>query len=432
MQDAVQLFEEAKRVIPGGVNSPVRSFGAVGGTPVFLRQGKGPYVFDHQGTRYTDYLGSWGAALLGHAHPSLVSTLQDALALGFSFGACHEKEQVLASRICTYLPSIEKVRLVSSGTEAVMSAIRLARGHTGRHKMIKFNGCYHGHVDSLLVKSGSGSLTFGVPNSLGVPPEYTQHTLVAEYNDTASVRRLGAAYADDIAAIIVEPVAGNMGCVPPRDNFLSDMRQLCDDWGCLLIFDEVMTGFRVDLHSAQGLYQIKPDLTILGKVIGGGMPLAAFGGRAAIMDDLTPLGGVYQAGTLSGHPIAVTAGLVSLDLLDAPGFYAHLNEMTRLLADGIRVLAKRFGVPLHVNAVPGMLTVFFTTSDAVMCQHDVMQCDADQFKRFFHALLKHHIYWPPSLFETAMLSGAHDASVVGSTLEIIETIFSGWQEKSCV
>ncbi|HMA30451.1 MAG TPA: glutamate-1-semialdehyde 2,1-aminomutase [Casimicrobiaceae bacterium] len=417
-----ELFARAQRVIPAGVNSPVRAFRSVGGTPRFFTRGEGPYLWDADGTRYIDYVGSWGPAILGHAHPAVVEAVRSAALNGLSFGAPTEMEIELAEMLIRRLPSLELVRLVSSGTEATMSALRLARGYTGRPKIVKFEGCYHGHGDSLLVKAGSGALTFGQPSSAGVPPAIANETIVLPYNDIGAVEQAFEADRDAIAGIIVEPVAGNMNLVLPRPGFLEGLRTLCDRHGAVLIFDEVMTGFRVDAKSAQGLFGITPDLTTLGKVIGGGMPVAAFGGKRAIMEKIAPLGPVYQAGTLSGNPVAVAAGLATLAATEAPGFYDRLAQSTRALTDGLVAVAKRAGVPFSAQSVGGMFGIYF--APVVPDSYDaVMACDKERFNRFFHAMLDMGIYFAPSAYEAGFVSAAHSAADLATTLTAAEQAF---------
>jgi len=417
-----ELFARAQRSIPGGVNSPVRAFRSVGGTPRFFTRGEGAYLWDADGQRYLDYVGSWGPAILGHAHGGTVRAVQEAARFGLSFGAPTEAEVELAETLRALLPSLELVRLVSSGTEATMSALRLARGHTGRAKIIKFDGCYHGHGDSLLVKAGSGALTFGQPSSAGVPAAIAGETLVLTYNDLDAVAAAFAAHPDDIACIIVEPVAGNMNLVLPTPEFLSGLRALCDRHGAVLIFDEVMTGFRVGRSGAQGLYGVVPDLTTLGKVIGGGMPLGAFGGRRAIMEQLAPLGPVYQAGTLSGNPVAVAAGLATLKAIQEPGFYAELAARTRELADGLAAAAARAGVAFSAQSIGGMFGIYFAPAvpDSLSA---VMACDRERFNRFFHRLLDAGVYLAPSAYEAGFVSAAHSTADIRTTVEHAEAAF---------
>lgn len=427
MAHSAQLFELAQTLIPGGVNSPVRAFGGVGGQPRFIAKGEGAYLTDSDGLTYIDYVGSWGPLILGHAHPYVIEKVTEKLSKGFSFGAPTEIEIELAKRIRQHMPAIEKIRLVSSGTEAAMSAIRLARGFTGRNKIIKFVGCYHGHADSLLVKAGSGGLTFGVPSSAGVPASVAEHTLVAEFNQLEEVAALLAVHGDDVAAIIVEPIAGNMNLVLPKANFLSGLRQLCDQYGSLLIFDEVITGFRVGLGGATALYQVQPDLTVLGKIIGGGFPAAAFGGRADIMQYLAPLGPVYQAGTLSGNPIAMTAGLATLDLVAAPHFYENLSAKALKLTQGLKQAAAANQIPLHVEAIGGMFGLFFTEQATIENEADVKRCDVARFKQFFHAMLQQGIYLAPSAFEVGFVSSAHREEDIQKTIAIAQAIFAQWK-----
>ncbi len=418
------LFTLAKNYIPGGVNSPVRAFKNVGGTPVFVERAEGPYLYGTDGRRYIDYVGSWGPMVLGHAHPEVLKAVHAAVDLGLSYGAPTPIETTMAKRLCELVPSLELVRVVSSGTEATMSAIRLVRGFTGRDKIVKFEGCYHGHSDSLLVKAGSGALTLGVPSSLGVPADLAKHTLTLQFNDVAEVHEVFARYGQEIAGVIVEPVAGNMNCVPPKPGFLQALREGCDSHGAVLIFDEVMTGFRVGLGGAQQLYGITPDLTTLGKVIGGGMPVGAFGGRREIMEMLAPLGPVYQAGTLSGNPVAMAAGLKTLELIAEPGFFERLAEKTRILADGLKARAARAGIPLVVNAVGGMFGVFFTAQASVFSFAEAIACDSERFRRFFHGMLKEGVYLAPSAFEAGFVSAAHDESVIVATLNAAERVFA--------
>jgi glutamate-1-semialdehyde 2,1-aminomutase len=417
MTEATLLFSEAKRVIPGGVNSPVRSFSGVGGTPVFIDRAQGAYIYDSEGKAYIDYVGSWGPMVLGHAHPEVIAAVKGAAEKGLSFGAPTEIETRMAERVIELVPSIELVRMVSSGTEATMSAIRLARGYTGRDKIIKFEGCYHGHSDSLLVKAGSGALTFGVPSSPGVPAAVAENTITLTYNDSEGVAELFAQIGEQVACVIVEPVAGNMNCIPPAPGFLETLRKVCDDYGSVLIFDEVMTGFRVGLRGAQGVYGITPDLTTLGKVIGGGMPVGAFGGRRKIMECLAPAGPVYQAGTLSGNPVAMAAGLATLELIATPGFFDELGAKTEKLMTGLQALADRAGIAFTTNRVGGMFGLFFTAKEKVTSFADVMQCDQDRFKRFFHAMLAEGVYLAPSAFEAGFVSAAHGERELEATLE---------------
>jgi glutamate-1-semialdehyde 2,1-aminomutase len=416
------LFEQSQKVIPGGVNSPVRAFRGVGGTPVFFDHALGARVWDADGREYIDYVGSWGPAILGHAHPGTVKAVQEAAARGLSFGAPSAAELEIAELITRLVPSIEKVRLVSSGTEATMSAIRLARGFTGRSKIIKFEGCYHGHADFLLVKAGSGALTFGNPTSAGVPAETAAQTLVLDYNDVAGLERTFKEAGSEIACIIVEPFAGNMNLVKPTAEFMSAMRRLCDESGALLIFDEVMTGFRVDLGCAQKLLGIRPDLTTLGKVIGGGMPVGAFGGRAEIMDKLAPAGPVYQAGTLSGNPVAVAAGLATLKAVSEPGFYSRLAASTQRLVTGLSKAANEAGVTFCADSVGGMFGLYFAAKPPASFA-EVMQCDKETFNRFFHAMLDHGVYLAPSAFEAGFVSAAHTDADIDATIAAARDVF---------
>lgn len=411
------LFEAAQQHIPGGVNSPVRAFRSVGGDPVYIERAEGAYTYDEDGNRYIDYVGSWGPMILGHAHPEVVKTVQQSAAQGLSFGAPTEIETTMAEKVKELVPSIEMVRMVSSGTEATMSAIRLARGYTGRDKIVKFEGCYHGHVDSLLVKAGSGALTFGEPTSPGVPKALAEHTLTLNYNDSAQVRELFDQVGDEIACIIVEPVAGNMNCIPPVAGFLETLREVCDAHGSVLILDEVMTGFRVSLGGAQGKLGITPDLTTLGKVIGGGMPVGAFGGKREIMEHLSPLGPVYQAGTLSGNPLAMAAGLKTLELISAPNFFADLEAKVEQLTDGILAAAKEANIPMTCNRIGGMFGLFFTEEEKVESFAQVSACDGERFNRFFHGMLKEGVYLAPSSFEAGFVSAAHSEEDLQATID---------------
>jgi len=423
MTESAVLFSEAKRYIPGGVNSPVRSFSSVGGTPVFIDHASGAYIFDSSGNRYIDYVGSWGPIILGHAHPKVIAAVKSAAEKGLSFGAPTEIETRMAQRICDLIPSIDLVRMVSSGTEATMSAIRLARGYTGRDKIVKFEGCYHGHADSLLVKAGSGALTFGVPSSPGVPASVAESTITLTYNDSDAVEQLFARIGEQIACIIVEPVAGNMNCIPPVSGFLDVLRRVCDQYNSILIFDEVMTGFRVGLQGAQGLYNIYPDLTTLGKIIGGGMPVGAFGGQRKFMEYLAPLGPVYQAGTLSGNPVAMAAGLTTLELISEPGFYEVISAKTEKLMSGLTTLAHQAGIAMTTNSVGGMFGFFFSKEQQISKFAQVMQCDQNMFKRFFHAMLEQGVYLAPSAFEAGFVSAAHNDNDLDKTLDIAEAVF---------
>jgi glutamate-1-semialdehyde 2,1-aminomutase len=423
MTEATILFSNAKHVIPGGVNSPVRSFSGVGGIPVFIDHASGAYIYDNNQKRYIDYVGSWGPMILGHAHPEVIAAVKQAADKGLSFGAPTEVETLMANKVCELMPSIEMVRMVSSGTEATMSAIRLARGYTGRDKIVKFEGCYHGHSDSLLVKAGSGALTFGVPSSPGVPATVATDTITLPYNDSESVIALFAELGEKIACIIVEPVAGNMNCILPAPGFLETLRLVCDRYQSVLIFDEVMTGFRVALNGAQGLYNIKPDLTTLGKILGGGMPVGAFGGQRKIMEYLAPLGPVYQAGTLSGNPIAMAAGLKTLELISQAGFYELVSAKTEKLTAGLKALAHQAGIPFTTNSVGAMFGLFFNTETQVDSFAKVMQCDQALFKRFFHAMLENGIYLAPSAFEAGFVSAAHSDDDLDETLATADVIF---------
>ena len=428
MSKSQQLFNEAQHYIPGGVNSPVRAFKGVGGTPKFIAKAKGAYVYDVDGNEYIDYVGSWGPMILGHADDKVIKAVQDQAELGLSYGAPCELEVKLAQKICSMIESIDMVRFVSSGTEATMSAVRLARGFTKRDKMIKFAGCYHGHADQFLVSAGSGALTLGVPNSPGVPKDTVKDTLTASFNDLDSVANLFKNYPDQIACIILEPVAGNMNLIEPSKDFLKGLRQLCDEHGALLIFDEVMTGFRVGLTGAQGLYQITPDLTTFGKVIGGGMPVGAFGGKKEIMELIAPVGAVYQAGTLSGNPVAMIAGLVTLEKISEAGFYEALVSKTQKLVDGLNQAAQSLQFPFLAKSLGSMFGVFFTNAKDILSFDDVKICDLARFNRFFHFMLEQGVYFAPSAFEAGFMSIAHADEDIARTLQLFEQFL----QKECV
>ena len=419
-----ELFSRAQQHIPGGVNSPVRAFRGVGGEPVFFRRGEGAWLFDEDGRRYIDYVGSWGPMIVGHAHPEVIRAVQETAAQGLGFGAPTLLEIEMAEKVCELVPSMEMVRMVSSGTEATMSAIRLARGFTGRDKIVKFEGCYHGHSDSLLVKAGSGALTLGVPTSPGVPVALAEHTITLNYNDIDQVREAFARVGHQIACVIVEPVAGNMNCIPPVPGFLEGLRAICDEYGSVLIFDEVMTGFRVALGGAQQHYGIKPDLTTLGKVIGGGLPVGAFGGRREIMEQIAPLGPVYQAGTLSGNPVAMAAGLATLRIISQPGFFERLSAATRNLAEGMVERARAAGIPMTANYVGGMFGLFFTEQPEVRSYHQVVSSNVDRFRLFFHGMLAQGVYLAPSAFEAGFVSAAHGDAEIEATLKAAEEVFA--------
>jgi glutamate-1-semialdehyde 2,1-aminomutase len=421
-----ELFDASQQLIPGGVNSPVRAFRSVGGTPLFFKRGQGAYVWDADDKRYIDYVGSWGPMIAGHCHPDVVRAVQEAAANGLGFGAPTAAELEMATLLCRLLPSLEMVRLVSSGTEATMTAIRLARGFTGRSRIVKFEGCYHGHSDGLLVKAGSGALTFGQPSSSGVPAEIAALTTVLDYNDAAGLERAFAEMGSEIAAVIVEPVAGNMNLIAPEREFLAALRNLCTQYGAVLILDEVMTGFRVSLQGAQGYYGIKPDLVTLGKVMGGGLPAAAFGGRRDIMQCLAPLGPVYQAGTLSGNPLAVAAGLATLKLVQAEGFYERLAQLATQLTTGLSASAKRHGVEFCAQSVGGMFGLYFS-KDVPTSYAEVMACDKEAFNRFFHAMLDAGVYLAPSAFEAGFVSSAHTEADIDATIANADAIFSVWK-----
>ncbi len=416
------LFSQAQMVIPGGVNSPVRAFTGVGGDPVFIDRAKGAYIWDTDNKRYIDYVGSWGPMILGHAHPEVIQAVKDAAEKGLSFGAPTPIETEMAERICQIMPSIESVRMVSSGTEATMSAIRLARGFTGRDTIVKFEGCYHGHSDSLLVKAGSGALTLGVPSSPGVPASLAEHTLTLTYNDLDQVRETFKVNGDKIACIIVEPVAGNMNCIPPVAGFLEGLREICDEYGAILIFDEVMTGFRTALGGAQSIYNIKPDLTTLGKVIGGGMPVGAFGGRKDIMQHIAPTGPVYQAGTLSGNPVAMAAGLKTLELISVENFFSQLNGKVNTLVNGIMEKAKAHNIPMTQNIVGGMFGLFFTDAPQVNNFTQATQCDVTRFQAFFHGMLEQGVYMAPSAYEAGFVSTMHSDEDIQATIEAADKV----------
>ena len=424
MSRSQELFEQALYHIPGGVNSPVRAFHGVGGDPIFVERASGAYFYDPDGNRYIDYVGSWGPMILGHAHPAVISAVQKTVQNGLSFGAPTAIETEMANKVCELVPSMDMVRMVSSGTEATMSAIRLARGYTGRDKILKFEGCYHGHSDSLLVKAGSGALTLGEPSSPGVPASLAEHTLTLDYNNLEQVQETFSKIGEQIACIIVEPVAGNMNCIPPVAGFLEGLREVCDQYGTVLIFDEVMTGFRVSLSGAQGHYGITPDLTTLGKVIGGGMPVGAFGGKREIMEKIAPLGPVYQAGTLSGNPVAMAAGLQTLELIATPGFYDVLSAITEKLAAGLVVQAEKAGVPLTYNQVGGMFGIFFTDAPTVENFAQATACNQEAFKQFFHAMLDRGVYMAPSSYEAGFVSAAHSDDDITATLEAAGAAFA--------
>jgi glutamate-1-semialdehyde 2,1-aminomutase len=423
MSNNETLFTRAQKSTPGGVNSPVRAFRSVGGTPRFIKKAEGPYFWDADDKRYIDYIGSWGPAIVGHTHPKVVKAVQDAVTKGLSFGAPTEGEILMAEKICQLVPSIEQVRLVSSGTEAAMSALRLARGATGRDTVIKFEGCYHGHADSLLVKAGSGLLTFGNPTSSGVPADFAKHTMVLDYNNCEQLEEVFKSKGSTIACVIVEPVAGNMNLLPASLEFLQTMRRLCTQHGALLLFDEVMSGFRVALGGAQSIYGVTPDMTVLGKVIGGGLPVAAFGGRADLMQHLAPIGGVYQAGTLSGNPVAVAAGMATLEIIQQPGFYESLTKQTKKLTDGLSTVAKEVGLDFCANAVGGMFGIYFTQSVPTNYA-EMMQCDKNRFNTFFHLMLDRGVYLAPSAFEAGFVSAQHDDAIINETLRCAREAFT--------
>ena len=418
-----KLFDEAKKRIPGGVNSPVRAFKAVSGTPLFINKASGPYLYDSEDKKYLDYVGSWGPMILGHAHPEIVKAVNDAAKCGLSFGAPTEIETQMANKICDLMPSIEKIRMVNSGTEAAMSAIRLARGYTGRDIIIKFEGCYHGHTDSLLVKAGSGALTFGVPTSLGVPTDLAKYTVTLTYNDIHQLQDTFEKIGNKVAAVIIEPIAGNMSLVPGNQEFLNTLRELCNKHQSVLIFDEVMTGFRVALGGAQSIFNITPDITILGKIIGGGMPVGAFGGKENIMNHIAPDGPIYQAGTLSGNPVAMSAGLTTLNLISSEGFFNSLEHKTKILVDGITESAKKIGVPLAMNYVGGMFGLFFTNEKTIDSFEKVINCNKEHYNIFFHGMLEEGIYLAPSSYEAGFVSSSHSDDDIKLTIDTAEKIF---------
>ena len=423
MESMHALFEEAQKYIPGGVNSPVRAFKAVGGDPIYINRASGAYIYDTNEKQYIDYVGSWGPMILGHAHPQVINAVQEAAKDGLSFGAPTVLETEMAKLICELVPSIEQVRMVSSGTEATMSAIRLARGYTGRSKIVKFEGCYHGHADSLLVKAGSGALTFGTPSSPGVPAELAEHTITLPFNNLEAAEQCFAECGEQIACIIVEPVAGNMNCVLPVAGFLEGLRRICNEYESVLIFDEVMTGFRVALGGAQELFKVLPDITTLGKVIGGGMPVGAFGGSKKIMDHLAPVGPIYQAGTLSGNPIAMTAGIVTLSLISTSGFYESLGSKTKEFTENLKIRANKVNIPLSVNYAGGMFGIFFTDVDKVTSFDQVTSCNLEMFKQFFQVMLDHGVYMAPSSYEAGFVSAAHSKEDFDATLNKASVAF---------
>ncbi len=418
------LFQQAQKTIPGGVNSPVRAFKGVGGDPIFFKKGEGAYLYDEDDKHYIDYVASWGPMIMGHAHPKVVKAVQDAAAHGLGFGAPTQIETEMAELVCKLVHSIEMVRMVSSGTEATMSAIRLARGYTGRDKIVKFEGCYHGHSDSLLVKAGSGALTFGVPSSPGVPASLSEHTITLTYNDSEQVKEVFADISDQIAAIIVEPVAGNMNCIPPVEGFLETLREVCDHYGSILIFDEVMTGFRVAIGGAQSHYGVTPDLTTLGKVIGGGLPVGAFGGKKEIMQQISPLGPVYQAGTLSGNPLSMAAGLQTLTLASTENIHEQLDSKAKRLVNGIVDKAKNAGIAMTSNQVGGMFGLFFSFEDKITSFAQVTESNQEQFKKFYHGMLEEGIYLAPSAFEAGFVSAAHTNDDIDATIAAAARVFS--------
>ena len=424
MQRSEQLFERAQLSIPGGVNSPVRAFKAVGGTPRFIEKADGPYIYDVDGKRYIDYVQSWGPMVLGHNNDKIREAVIHAAASGLSFGAPTEAEIIMAEKVREIVPSMEMVRMVNSGTEATMSAIRLARGYTGKNKLVKFEGCYHGHADSLLVKAGSGALTLGVPSSPGVPADVAQHTLTVEYNNLDSVKQVFAELGDDIACIIVEPVAGNMNCIPPVDGFLQGLRDICDEHGAVLIFDEVMTGFRVSRGGAQEHYGVTPDLTCLGKVIGGGMPVGAFGGKKSILTHIAPTGPIYQAGTLSGNPIAMAAGLAAMEQIAEPGLYEPIFNSTKALVEGFQAIADEHGIPFTTNHAGSMFGLFFTDVDKVVNYQQAINCNQERFKQFYHGMLDEGVYLAPASYEAGFVSKMHTQDIVDATLEAARKVFA--------
>ncbi|MFA5678112.1 MAG: glutamate-1-semialdehyde 2,1-aminomutase [Pseudomonas sp.] len=424
MSRSESLFASAQKHIPGGVNSPVRAFRSVGGSPLFIKHAEGAYIIDEDDKRYVDYVGSWGPMILGHAHPQVLDSVRRQLEHGLSYGAPTAMETEMAELVCSMVPSMDMVRMVSSGTEATMSAIRLARGYTGRDTIIKFEGCYHGHSDSLLVKAGSGALTFGVPSSPGVPAAFAQHTLTLPYNNIAAVRETLSKVGKDIACIIVEPVAGNMNCVPPVPGFLEGLREACDEHGVVLIFDEVMTGFRVALGGAQAHFGVTPDLSTFGKIVGGGMPVGAFGGKREIMEYISPLGPVYQAGTLSGNPLAMAAGLTTLKLISRPGFHDELTAYTSRMLQGLQDRADAASVPFVTTQVGGMFGLYFSGADAIQTFEDVMASDAERFSKFFHLMLDQGVYFAPSAYEAGFTSIAHGETEVQLTLDAAERAFA--------
>ncbi len=424
MTKSETLFEQACKVIPGGANSPVRAFNGVGGTPVFFERAEGAYMYDVDGNAYIDYVGSWGPMICGHANADIIDAVCATVRNGLGFGAPTQLEVELAEQICDVMPNLDLVRMTCSGTEATMSAIRLARGFTGRDKIIKFEGCYHGHADSLLVNAGTGALTLGVPNSPGVPEALAQNTITLEYNNIDQVKQVMGEIGTEVACVIVEPVAGNMNCVPPLDGFLQALRDCCDSTGSVLIFDEVMTGFRVGLTGAQGLYNIRPDLTTLGKVIGGGMPVGAFGGKREIMNHIAPLGPVYQAGTLSGNPVAMAAGLKNLEIIRGDGFYEDLSAKTESLVEGILAAAQQHNIPMQANRVGAMFGLFFTDQAEVSRFEHVSKCDVERFKLFFHGMLKRGVYLAPSAFEAGFVSAAHSDGHIQTTIAAAAEVFA--------
>jgi len=423
MSRSQELFKQAQQYIPGGVNSPVRAFKGVGGDPIFFKRGEGAWLFDEDNRRYIDYVASWGPLIVGHSHPEVLAAVKEVMDRGLSFGAPTAIEIEMAKKVCELVPSMDLVRMVSSGSEATMSAIRLARGHTGRDKIVKFEGCYHGHADSLLVKAGSGALTLGVPTSPGVPADLAQHTLTLEYNNIENVRETFAKVGEQIACIIVEPVAGNMNCIPPVSGFLEGLRQVCDEYGSVLILDEVMTGFRVALGGAQQFYGVKPDLTTLGKVIGGGMPVGAFGGKREIMEKIAPTGPIYQAGTLSGNPVAMAAGLKTMELISAAGFYERLTEKTQQLVKGLQDKANAANIPFTTNTVGGMFGFFFSEEKQISKFSQVGDCNLERFRKFYHGMLDNGVYLAPSAYEAGFVSAAHTDADIEETLSAAVKVF---------